>query len=391
MLRKGLEVLVVSPVPFVPEPMQNTPERKAYRQLRRATMLDGIPVYYPRYFCLPWQHAYGFSTLSFTRGIRGLVKTLAEGHRVELIHAHCATPDGYAAVTLGEELGLPVICSLRGSEINEYPYESSLTFRLTRDTLTRARRILAVSGALARKAQECAGQHIPIGIIHNGCDTHAFSPSPRSRAEARSSLGVGPSDILLLFAGTMVRTKGIFELAGAFSRLARQRRHLRLAMVGEGRERVGVENALRLAGVADRVSTHGLVVHDRMAPFFNAADIFVLPTYAEGFPNVVKEAMACAVPVLTTSVGGIPEVIEDGANGLLVAPRDAAALEGALERLVDDAGLRRRLGDNGRRTVAQRFSWDSSAEALQEEYAAAIQGWPFKQAPAARVRPEGAF
>src|SRR5581483_6132281 len=121
--------------------------------------------------------------------------------------------------------------------------------------------------------------------------------------------------------------------------------------VGDGPDRAALQQAVESFGLADDVRFEGAVSQDHIRSLFSTADVFALASFAEGIPVVLMEAMAMTVPCISTRITGIPELIRDGIDGLLVTPADAAELASAIGRLMDDANLRRRLGEAGRQRV----------------------------------------
>lgn len=171
----------------------------------------------------------------------------------------------------------------------------------------------------------------------------------------------------LLFLAWVDRAKGIFELLDAVAGLARDAAlpPVMLHVAGGGAHVAAVREAIAHHGLGHQVVLDGWVTGDAKRALYEAADIFVLPSYAEGLPNSMIEAMAVALPVVVTAVGGIPDAIRHGENGLLVPPRDAEALRLALAQLVASAPLRRTLGEAARVTARTTFSLAQGADALR--------------------------
>jgi glycosyltransferase involved in cell wall biosynthesis len=244
----------------------------------------------------------------------------------DLILNYWLYPDGYAAVSIARELRVPVIVGAIGSDIRRR--NDPITVRLVRETMLRADAVITVSEELR---QQAIAQGVPadkVTAILNGCDTAVFHPG--DRASARAQLGCGAAGELIVYAGNLLDSKGLGELMEAFLQLARVRQGLRLAIVGQGPYRETIERRAAAAGMESRVILPGRCDAAGIARWMLASDVFCLPSYSEGCPNVVVEALACGRPVVGTKVGGIPELVKE-ASGLLVPPRDAVALRGALE------------------------------------------------------------
>lgn len=164
--------------------------------------------------------------------------------------------------------------------------------------------------------------------------------------------------------GVMQPVKRVPELVRAAAEVS----SLRLLLVGDGPERERVEAAVADSGSADRVVLAGY----RAAPmrFLSTADIFVLPSAAEACPMAILQAMACGLPIVASSVGGVPEVVRDGQDGILVPAGDDAALRDALSALANDADLRRRLGTSAQQRVREHYSTQRCVERIVEVYRA---------------------
>ncbi|HYC36430.1 MAG TPA: glycosyltransferase family 4 protein [Usitatibacter sp.] len=173
---------------------------------------------------------------------------------------------------------------------------------------------------------------------------------------------------LVAFTGRCSEAKGVYDLLQATLGLRRALPRMRLELAGDG-DLDEVERAIASLGLADRVRVHGWIDRSRRDELLARASVFVLPSHAEGLPMSLLEAMAAGCAVVATRVGGIPDVVRDGENGLLVEPGDTRALQAALERLVADPALARRLGAAARATIAARYTPERAMERLEQIYA----------------------
>ena len=158
--------------------------------------------------------------------------------------------------------------------------------------------------------------------------------------------------------------KGQHILLHAMARLLGEGRKLRLRFVGDGPDRQSLEREVEELSISGSVVFEGAVNQDWIRGLYQNADIFVLPSFAEGIPVVLMEAMAMEIPVVTTFVNGIPELIRHTIDGLLVAPSDEEGLAAALASLMDDAALRERLGKAGRLRVIDRYHLGRNTQRL---------------------------
>jgi glycosyltransferase involved in cell wall biosynthesis len=205
-----------------------------------------------------------------------------------------------------------------------------------------------------------------VHLIRNGIDLARFA-GPRPRADVRAELGASSDTLVVACVANLIAYKGHADLIAALA-AARDLPAWELWCVGRDD---GIGTSLRQqaesAGIAAKVRWLG--PRADVPDLFAAADIGVLASHEEGFPNAVIEAMAAGLPVVATNVGGVPEAVADGATGLLVAPRDPPALSAALRKLGTDPALRRAIGDAGRARIAAEFAIGSCAAAYSRLYA----------------------
>ncbi|HEX6751246.1 MAG TPA: glycosyltransferase family 4 protein [Longimicrobium sp.] len=257
--------------------------------------------------------------------------------------------------------GVPSILSMRdGGFMGQY--RRSRLFRALARRLVGAPRMLLCQGATWQRyfAETFAlpGERLPI------VENWVASPGLLALAEDRGRRAAAAGEVSLLFVGHVERTKGVFELLDTVASLAASAPGVRLVIAGDGTARAEAERRAEELGIADRVRFAGWITGREKLDAFAAADVFVLPSHFEGFPNVVVEAMAAGLPVVTTPVGSVADVIEPGKNGLLVPVEDAKALAEAISRLASDPAERRRMGAEGHRTARARFATEAAAERL---------------------------
>lgn len=217
------------------------------------------------------------------------------------------------------------------------------------------------------------GNRLPaslLAVVHNGVDAEALAPAPGARARCREMLGLTGSAPLVGTIGALTPEKDQQALLEAFALLDPARSGARLAIVGEGplRSELG-ETAARL-GVADH--THFLGFQEDVAAWLAAFDCFVFPSRKEGLPMIVLEAMAARRPILASRAGGIPELVRDGEDGVLVPPGDGAALAAALADLLDDEPYRQALAESAGRRAREAFDYRTTAARVLAVYREAV-------------------
>lgn len=192
-------------------------------------------------------------------------------------------------------------------------------------------------------------------VVHCGIDPSHFVPEAR-RADP------GPVDVLCV--GRLVPEKGQAVLLEALRLLDERGVDAHVTFVGDGPRRQALEAIAERSGLGDRTTFTGAVSQDEIRAWYGKADVFCLPSFAEGVPVVLMEAMACGIPVVTTRITGVPELVEDGVAGLLVAPGRADLLADAVAELAADPGRRARMGEAGRAAVTAGFDISRSGEQL---------------------------
>jgi sugar transferase (PEP-CTERM/EpsH1 system associated) len=217
-------------------------------------------------------------------------------------------------------------------------------------------RVIAVC-ELARQAEIKRARVSPehVVTVYNGVDVERFSVAGgQAAAQARRVIGIPVEAPLVGSVGRLHSQKGFSDLLTALAQVRRRIPSVRLFLAGDGELWADLEAQSRSLGLSEAVTFAG--VRTDVPEILAALDVFVLPSLWEGMPNAVLEAMAAGLPVVATAVGGTPEVVVDGVTGLLVPPRDPDALARAIESLLRDPGLRRKMGQAGWKRVERCFS-----------------------------------
>jgi hypothetical protein len=330
-------------------------------------ILNEMTVHYPRYICLPYGKLEGFSTLSFASTVRSFINKNIDQLQPDLIHSHFAIPDGYAGLRVAADLNRPTVCTFRGDDINILPSLSNLCKRLISRVISATDQAVSVSSALSSQATLIGSPGKTIRVIHNGCDTGCFFPSEQLRTQTRKQLGLPPEAVVLGFVGDLSEEKGIFELTRAYQIARSKYKNIFLVIVGQGML-LSYINEQFWNTEESCVRVVDYVPHTEMCSLLNTFDMFVFPSHNEGFPNVLKEAMAAGVPVIASDIDCIRELVEDGVTGLLVRQGDPKLLSDAIDRLIIDKELLRRLRQNGMDLIKNSFSWSRCAAQYMELY-----------------------
>ena len=286
----------------------------------------------------------------------------------DIFQVYTATPDGYAGLMLRKKYNIPLICSFRGSDINIYPKYDQFTYYLTKKVITETDQITTVSNALKIVAERIGKPKKEIQVVYNGCNSKMFSYNAKGRLEIRKKLRISLKKIVIIFVGGLVKSKGIFELLSAFTKLNYKYSNLYLILIGNIPDRTALDKIVSSNYLNNKIYIVSEIPQNEIPYWLSASDIFVFPTYNEGLPNALMEAMACGLPVIATKVGGIPEVVRDGQNGILIDKKSVISIEHSIEKLINNKNMCKKMGEYGRTIIEENFSWDSSAKKLTEIY-----------------------
>jgi teichuronic acid biosynthesis glycosyltransferase TuaC len=344
-LSKRADVNVICPFPHYPKWFQPTYD---HRHPDLSYSPPGVTARYFEYPALP----------GVTRCINGLVcaRYLEPYFRECMPDVACnfwLYPEGYATVAVARKLGIPAIIGSIGSDLNRYVDPASRW--LTRLAMKRATFVVTKSEHLRQRAIQMGVNAPKVRTIRNGCNPSVFHL--RDRSAARAQLAIDDKSELVLFVGRLDTAKGIEELLEAFASLARRRPNLRLAFVGDGPGGEHLRSKAKHLALEDRITLNGACSSQEVAHWLAAANVLALPSYNEGYPNVVIEALSCGRPVIATKVGGILELVNEE-SGILIAPRDSHALAAAIEKAMDRRWDEQSISEQFRR------GWDEAADEL---------------------------
>lgn len=377
---------------YFPTSVQPWAGHSAYQTLRCLTRRCELKVFYPeaRYpaFLTPKSHPAGALDRTYqppdvaveyipypvlpvvSRPLNGwsmfrsLLPHVARYHP-DVILNYVVYPDGYAAVRVGRRLGIPVVLTAIGSDLNRI--SDPLSGVLTRSALRQASFVTTVSHDLLKTAHHLGADAARSGSILNGCDTSIFFP--RDQSNARRELGLAANENgaakVIVYVGRFDVRKGLLELVEAVSRLSTPA--VRCFLVGSGPDLPLLLAAIKKFGVEDKVILVPACPTAQIALWMAAADLITLPSYKEGCPNVVIEALASGRPVVATKVGGIPELMDDR-SGRLVEPKDIASLSLALDEVLQKSWNASEIAAHHHR------SWSEVGDDVSEVLRGALEG-----------------
>ena len=347
---RGLEVIVLT--------------NRWPRDLPASEFYESIPVFRPAMRTPDGGWKSKLSYILTTRAVQRQTQAILRQNRIDLVHVQCVGCNAFYAVKAAEALRLPLVVTLQG----ELSMDATGLFRrsaFARDTLRRAVEQAAAVTACSRQtlteAEEFLGA--PLGskgcVIYNGIKAEDFGKVTPFASLRPYVLGIGRH----------VTQKGFDVLLRAMARVFRQTAWPGdLVLAGDGPEHARLQALAAELGIAGRVVFPGKMERANVPALFAGCELFVLPSRHEPLGIVNLEAMAAGKPVVATRVGGVPEIVAEGTNGLLVAPESPEEMGEAIFKLLRDRNLGLKMGACGRAKACE-FTWDTIAAQYLEVYA----------------------
>jgi L-malate glycosyltransferase len=292
---------------------------------------------------------------------------VAEFYSLDLLHVHYAIPHSVSALLARQMLAsrglhLPFITTLHGTDITLVGLDRSY-LPITRFGIEQSDGVTAISSYLRDRTREAFGIASEIEVIRNfvNCDVYVRNPELVSAMRGRYA---APDERLLVHLSNFRPVKRIQDVVEVFARVAREV-PARLMLIGDGPDRSVAEYLARQHKIQDRV--HFIGKQDNVNELLPLADLMLMPSEMESFGLAALEAMACGVPTIATDVGGVPELIDNGRNGLLFGVGDVEAMSAAAIALLGDEARLRAMSEAGRKTAQDHFC-ASRVIPLYEEY-----------------------
>lgn len=348
LLSKNSDVRVFYPHSEYPSLLK--PRSRIYDALDGSYSLPDVNVGYYDYPALPLVSR-PFNGWMAARALLPHVRSFAP----DIIFSYFLYPDGFAALKIGQALGVPVAAMAVGSDVHNI--RDRFSVKHTRTVLREADFLVAISDDLRKRMVTMGAPPEKTRTILSGCDISVFHPA--DRLAARQKLGIAPTAEAVVYVGRMDLRKGLRELVEAAVSLHPLRPNLHVYIVGEGPDRPLIDSAIQNSNAASYIHALPGCAFDDVAVWMAAAHLVTLPSYMEGYPNVVVEALACGRPVVATNVGGIPEILTNE-YGCLVPPRDSTTLAQAFAAVLDKTWDAKSISAHGSR------SWEAVAAELFE-------------------------
>lgn len=298
-----------------------------------ATETTDIAVSYPTYYYTP---GFGRSLYgeSMWWSVRGHLRRVVADFRPEAVVSYWAHPDGEVALRAAQPLGIPSVVIIGGSDVLLLPKDRRRRPKIQR-VLRESSGVMTVSEGLRRVVIDLGTDPSRVHTIYQGVDDKLFFPG--DAAAARQRLNLPLDRRLLLWVGRMVDVKGLDTLLAAFDQARQKQSDLHLLLVGDGPLRATLQADVQRRGLTDHVTFAGAQSPAQLPDWYRAADLFVLSSWSEGLPNVLREATACGRPFVSTDVGSVREIADSHGNAPfaeLVPVGDSAAMAAAIERVL---------------------------------------------------------
>lgn len=381
MIRQGATTTVLVPTVWCPRLLSRM---KRWRRLRNLEKL--APTEFPAIaiacvrFPGNWFNRWWGSLVYFR--IRKLAARLHRAQPFDVIYAVGFFPSGDAAARLSKLLGIPAVCVGAGTDVNT---TSRSTPALSEHFFRVARRLaghIARGESVALRIDEATGRKSR--VIYGMVDfTYFFPAGPAERRRIRAELNLPLEKQIFLFAGHLIPTKGVHELLDAFLQTHAKRPNTFLVLCGHGPEREKLEAK---ASTVSSVYFAGEVPPEEISRWLRAADVFTLPSYMEGMPNAVMEAMACGLPVVTTKVGGIPAALGQCEGAILIPPKEVTSLAQTLTGLASDPTRVAQMAEAALQKARLDFGIENSGKKTLAYLSDVIEAF----APSSQARPGAA-
>lgn len=361
--RQGCEVKVIAPAQWAPFPVKHfSKEWKGYSQVPAVMTWDGIEVHYPRYLEFPRAFSFATSGVRMYLGIKKLVEEIHKDFDFDIIHAHVALPDGFAAMMLNRRYRKPLVVTIHGADLFLNIHRSRWCRKALRKVFEQADKTVLVSPKLRELAVANIGYPEKLVVIPNGIDPQA----PASPQQYLASRYAGYR--IVLSVSHLIKRKGIDVNLRAISQLRSKYPNLKYLVIGDGPERASLARLTHELEMESQVEFLGQMPHDKVMEYMALSEVFSLPSWDEAFGVVYLEAAMNGKPVIACKGEGIADVLQDRQTALFVEPKNVGSLAGAIDFLLANPQQARDIGQKAKLLVLENYTWARNARKHMEFY-----------------------
>lgn len=354
-LQADFDIRVLCPKPVLPP----------WKKLELSPREEDLPLN-PVYVPVPYLPKIGsrWNDKLMRRGLRPAFEKLVHDWRPDSILCSWLYPDGCAVALLAQEQNIPCDLITQGSDTHQY-LKDPIRRRRILEAISRSRHVICRSGDLGKQLEQAGANRQQLHRVYNGIDREIFHARENEKVELRQKLSLPENDPILLFVGNFLPVKNPLFLLEAFASLrSTSHPNSQLVMIGRGLMRESIQQQAASLGIQDALTLPGACTSAQIADYMNAADLFCLCSHNEGLPNVILESLACGLPVISTDVGGIGEVLNSPAYGSLVQPDTPSSLSEYVDAIREQ--LKRSSPRQEIEEYGKQFTWQKSADRYRE-------------------------
>lgn len=356
-IAKKIDLSIVAPIPYFPFNYL-LGQYKNFNKIRDEEIFDHLPVKHPKFLAIP-KLAKSADGILYYWSLNKYFSNLISTHQFDLLDFHWVYPDSYAGIKWAQTFNKKIIVTIRGNE-SIYYFEKNSRKKIAIKCLHSVDHIISVSNDLKNKVVKDYGLDPQnVTVIPNGIDLNKFYKIDRTAAQKMCNLDTNKKYIITI--SRLSHEKGIEHLIRAFAKL--NAKNTILIIIGDGPLRNKLQSLSHDLKISTSVKFLGFIPHEDTNKWYNAADIFCLPSLWEGCPNVVIESLACGTPVVSTQVGGIPDLVPSKYYGLLVKPGEPNELADAFDYALSEKWDRSAISAFGRKN-----SWENVADRVIQVY-----------------------
>lgn len=296
------------------------------------------------------------------------LKGLKISKKCDIIHSQWSL-SGLVGVFIKKITKKPLLVTVRGSDLN-MSLKNPIFKRIIKFVFKNADKITTVGENLKKSILSLGISKEKVALTLNGVNTDLFKK--RDKNKIRKKIGLHQTKKIILLVGWLVKEKGIGYLINSIPNL--ENKNIQLLLIGEGNDKKLFKKQIALLKLKNNVFFLGTKSQEELVPYYNAADIFALPSLSEGRPNTILEAMASETPIISTSVGGIPELIINNKTGILIKPKNKIEIANSINKLLKNKKLQTKLGKNARKFIIDnKLNWEGCADKYIKEYKALLK------------------